>query len=365
MQPRHGRRSDRAEPRFGDHQRPRRAAADRWELHADGAEPRRRARRTGARRRDREPSVVLITDGWQWCDPYDASTRFTPVEAVGRLADAGITVYVVGFGGAVDSLTLNRSAVRAGTGLPGCDVTLSDPLASGHCYHQANDLADLRAALSAIARSITDEACDGIDNDCDTRIDKGFDTDADGYTTCGTDPDAPGSTDPILVDCVDTDGAIHPGAPDDCDGIDNDCDGTIDPACACTDGDSRACGRAVGACAEGTQSCVDGRWGTCDGFTGPADEACDGADQDCDGVVDEDATCPGGLVCVAGACDDLTEPYDGGAGPPPDFGEIVPQKGGCNCRVAGDETDDGARWLAGLALVGVLVIRRRRRPRRP
>ena len=46
--------------------------------------------------------VVLITDGWQWCDPYDSSTRFLPVEAVEQLSIKGITTYVVGFGTGVD-----------------------------------------------------------------------------------------------------------------------------------------------------------------------------------------------------------------------------------------------------------------------
>ena len=59
--------------------------------------------------------LVLITDGWQWCDPYDSATRFLPVSSVGNLQSLGVTVYVVGFGGSVDTLTLNRAAVAAGT----------------------------------------------------------------------------------------------------------------------------------------------------------------------------------------------------------------------------------------------------------
>ncbi len=33
------------------------------------------------------PYAVLVTDGWQWCDPYDPSTRFAPVDAVARRAE--------------------------------------------------------------------------------------------------------------------------------------------------------------------------------------------------------------------------------------------------------------------------------------
>ncbi len=292
----------------------------------------------------RESSIILITDGWQWCDPYDPATRFTPVEAVGRLADAGISVYVVGFGASVDALTLNRSAVRAGTGLAGCDPTLSDPAAAGHCYHQANDLADLRAALMSIARSITEEECNGLDDDCDTRVDEGFDVDADGVTSCGGD-------------CDDSDPAVYPGAMDICDNLDNDCDGTTDPACACTDGATRGCGRAVGLCTMGTQACVDGRWGDCTGFTGPTDELCDGMDQDCDEATDEGAMCADGLTCIDGVCEDLSEPADGGPPPP---GERVIDKGGCGCRVGAPKQTPYGWVLVGSVLVVALARRRRR-----
>lgn len=59
---------------------------------------------------------------------------------------------------------------------------------------------------------------DGIDNNCDGRIDDGtidFDNDQDGYSE-------------VAGDCDDANGLIHPATLDGCDSIDNDCDGVID-----------------------------------------------------------------------------------------------------------------------------------------
>jgi hypothetical protein len=67
----------------------------------------------------------------------------------------------------------------------------------------------------SVTRPEGEEACDGIDTDCDGELGpKEFDGDGDGAMGC--------------IDCDDTDAAIHEGAAEVCDGVDNDCDGRTD-----------------------------------------------------------------------------------------------------------------------------------------
>jgi hypothetical protein len=64
------------------------------------------------------------------------------------------------------------------------------------------------------------EACNGIDDDCNDEIDETFDGDGDGWAGAASCAEA------YRVDCDDADTSIHPGATDTCgNGIDDDCDG--------------------------------------------------------------------------------------------------------------------------------------------
>lgn len=128
------------------------------------------------------------------------------------------------------------------------------------------------------------EVCgDGEDNDGDGSTDEGVDEDADGYFTCDV---------PDLVDCDDTNAAVHPEQDDSCDGLDNDCNGTMD------DLDLDADTYVDVAC--GGPDCDDT---DADVYPGRA-ESCDLADNNCDGEVDEgfDADDDGFSHC-GGDCD--------------------------------------------------------------
>jgi len=249
--------------------------------------------------------VVLITDGWQWCDPYDSSTRFLPVEAVEQLSIKGITTYVVGFGTGVDAAALNMMAVIAGTARPGCDSTLTDPAAANHCYYAADESADLIEALNDISLSLSQEVCDGKDNDCNGSVDENLTRGC--STTCGEGSEQ----------CVNGnwEGCTAPPVSEEvCDGEDNDCDGTTDPGCECVDGESRDCGSESneGLCTVGVQECTDGQWGNCEGSVTAENEMCDGLDNDCDGEVDEEdpsqgVLCEPGQRCFQGDCVPVTD----------------------------------------------------------
>ena len=109
------------------------------------------------------------------------------------------------------------------------------------------------------------------------------DRDLDGYT-------------PADGDCDDTNGSINPGEEDACDGIDNNCDGVVDELGSTTfyidyDYDGFGSDRfTMSACepGEGWVSNSDDCDDTDDTVNPDAAEICDELDNDCDGTADED-----------------------------------------------------------------------------
>ncbi len=90
-------------------------------------------------------------------------------------------------------------------------------------------------------------------------------------------------------------------------GLDDNCDGRIDEGCPCTPGAVQPCfqgppgKRNIGGCTDGTQTCIGsaefGSWDVCVGSIGPSPERCDGLDNDCNGCVDDELCCNGGVLC--------------------------------------------------------------------
>ena len=191
-------------------------------------------------------------------------------------------------------------------GNPNMGSTSCDPV--GNAVAIGDDCNDSKANIHPGAT----ELCDGIDNDCDLAVDEG----ATGPTTWYRDADADAygrssQTSNLCIqptgyvaqagDCNDSVFAIHPGAQEYCNDLDDDCDGTIDESGALGgttwygDGDSDAYGDPTDtavACdppqnyVGNDDDCNDNVQSTHPGAT----ELCDGIDNDCDLAVDEGAT---------------------------------------------------------------------------
>lgn len=149
------------------------------------------------------------------------------------------------------------------------------------------------------------EVCNGVDDNCDTRVDEGLaatwypDLDDDGFgdEDAGLETCAPeDGWVQVGRDCDDGEAAAFPGAVEICDGIDNDCDGSTDEDTGETwfvdvdgDGYGDSDGSTVACTQPSGHAAIDGDCDDMDFDVFPgAPEYCNGIDDDCDGVLDED-----------------------------------------------------------------------------
>jgi hypothetical protein len=171
--------------------------------------------------------------------------------------------------------SINPDATEYGYGNPRTTTVACDAPAS--YVADATDCDDATASTHPGA----DEYCDGHDDDCDGTVDEADavdaatfyrDGDGDGYGDASDTRDACSAPTGYVAggtDCDDGDASIHPGAAEDCDGVDQDCDGTVDEgalgtATACPAEDCSAIIADNPSAADGSYYMEDGNWWECE-----------------------------------------------------------------------------------------------------
>jgi hypothetical protein len=205
--------------------------------------------------------------------------------------------------GATDGQTAFVDADGDAHGDPDEETSICGDLPAGYAL-VGDDCDDGEATVYPGAAEI----CDDLDNDCDGEVNEGNpeevpyyrDADADGYgdpsrslLSCTT----PAGYAADGTDCNDAIAAVHPGAPEYCDGTDRDCDGDptnnpVDGTAYYTDADADgfgdpatallSCDAVDGLVADGTD-CDD----TDTEVSPAAAEVCNGVDDDCSGAADD------------------------------------------------------------------------------
>ncbi|OGY86072.1 MAG: hypothetical protein A2233_02630 [Candidatus Kerfeldbacteria bacterium RIFOXYA2_FULL_38_24] len=182
----------------------------------------------------------------------------------------------------------------------------AEPASPGHWVREYEintadpDCNDANATINSRAT----EVCDGVDNDCNGKVDEGKwyrDADGDSYGAVAMKCDGVGGVGYVTnsTDCNDANATINPSATEICDGVDNDCNDAVDEGLVTiwyrdVDGDgygvvsarqAHGCHRPPGY-AGSVGDCNDSNAA----INPDATEVCDGVDNDCNGSVDSGMT---------------------------------------------------------------------------
>ena len=193
----------------------------------------------------------------------------------------------------------------------------------GTCLHTVDNCVQGEEQVCDPMEGVTQEICDGLDNDCDGQVDEflvrechtacgagqevcssgswvGCDAPRPSVEACdGIDNNCNGETDEGVLNACGQCGEVPIEV---CDGLDNDCDGGIDEGL----GLGEPCVNGRGRCERpGRVICGEGGATTCNAIPGPPElESCDRRDNDCDGETDE------GGVCDDADADGVLDPVD-------------------------------------------------------
>ncbi len=160
-------------------------------------------------------------------------------------------------------------------------------------------------ACSAVAGVPIDEACNGLDDDCDGDIDETF-ADIGQVCTVGLGRCLRAGVQLCTADGIGSECSVDPGQPtnESCNGLDDDCDGQTDETHPNL---GQVCERGTGLCRRSGVLVCDADPNApvvCDAVPGEAalEDSCNYQDDDCDGASDEDFVDDGGVYSTRAHC---------------------------------------------------------------